>query len=76
MASDRIRNEIRNKLKKNGLTNTWLILQLKQYNFKVDKSEMSSVLSGTRKGTKAEDILKYSLTVLLFYEKCFPSTND
>lgn len=76
MSKKETRLQVREKLKKNNLTNSWLILQLQTYNLEVDKSEMSSVLSGTRKGAKAESILRYSLAVLLYYEKCFPMSNE
>lgn len=66
------RSLIRDKLKRNNLTYAWLIVRLKEYHLHVDKSEMSSILNGTRKGNKADEVLRYSQAILLHYEKCFP----
>ena len=59
---------IRERLIKHSLTFTWLINQLERKGIAVDKSEMSSVISGTRKGPKAEQIIRESAAILDEYE--------
>lgn len=52
--------QIREQLTQYRLTQVWLIRQLSVIGLLTDKSEMSSVLSGTRLGSKADEILRKS----------------
>jgi len=63
------RDRIRMMLYRNTLTNTWLINRLEEKGINTEKSELSSVLRGVRKGAKAESIIKASIEILDFYEK-------
>lgn len=63
------RDTIRFKLLQNSLTQTWLINRLELYGVATDKSELSSALSGTRKGAKVEKIIQNSLDILTEYEE-------
>ena len=62
------RDRIRLMLYRNALTNTWLINRLEEKGITTDKTEMSSVLRGARKGAKAENIINASIEILEFYE--------
>lgn len=62
------RDRIRLMLYRNALTNTWLINRLDEKGITTDKTEMSSVLRGARKGAKAEKIINVSVEILEFYE--------
>ena len=57
----------REQLTQYRLTQVWLIRQLSVIGLLTDKSEMSSVLSGTRLGSKADEILRKSAKVLAVY---------
>ena len=46
----------------------WLIGQLALRGIVTDKTEMSSVISGTRNGTKADAIIELSIDILDKYE--------
>lgn len=59
--------QIRELLTQYRLTQVWLIRQLSVIGLLTDKSEMSSVLSGTRLGSKADEILRKSAKVLAVY---------
>lgn len=52
------RENIRERLKKHKLSYVWLIGQLALRGIVTDKTEMSSVISGTRNGTKADAIIE------------------
>lgn len=65
------RDRIRLMLYRNTLTSTWLINRLEEKGIITEKTEMSSVLRGVRKGAKAESIIKRSVEILDYYEKCF-----
>jgi hypothetical protein len=65
------RDELREKLARNHLSYVWLIDQLRRKNVVTDKTEMSSVVAGTRNGKKAETIISVSLDILDSYEKEF-----
>lgn len=60
---------IRDRLKKQRLSFVWLIYQLGQKGIVTDKTEVSSVFAGTRKGAKADAIVKVTNTILNEYEK-------
>ena len=58
------RDRIRLMLYRNTLTNAWLVNRLEERGVITEKTEMSSVLRGVRKGAKAESIIKTSLEIL------------
>lgn len=62
------RDRIRLMLYRNTLTNAWLMNRLEERGVITEKTEMSSVLRGVRKGAKAESIIKTSLEILDDYE--------
>lgn len=62
------RDRIRLMLYRNTLTNAWLVNRLEERGVITEKTEMSSVLRGVRKGAKAEIIIKTSLEILDDYE--------
>lgn len=62
------RENIRERLKKYKLSYVWLIGQLALRGIVTDKTEMSSVISGTRNGTKADAIIELSIDILDKYE--------
>lgn len=62
------RENIRERLKKHKLSYVWLIDQLALRGIVTDKTEMSSVISGTRNGTKADAIIELSMDILDKYE--------
>jgi len=67
-----LRNEsmqIRLMLMRNSLTQTWLINMLDNAGVHTDKTELSSTLSGRRKGAKPEKIITESLKILKDYEE-------
>ena len=59
------RENIRSRLKKHQLTQVWLINQLGLRGIVTDKTEMSSVLAGTRSGSKASTELISVLSVTI-----------
>lgn len=62
------RTQIKFTLFKNALTNVWLQKQLETKGIYTDRSELCSILNGTRKGPKAETIIKTAIEVLNGYE--------
>ena len=65
------RDDVRNRLKKHSLTQVWLIQQLGLRGIVTDKTELSSVLAGTRNGAKAEAIVDLAHDILDKYEDGF-----
>jgi hypothetical protein len=63
------RDRIRLMLYRNTLTNAWLVNRLEEKGINTEKTEMSSVLRGVRKGAKAESIIKSSIDILSEYEE-------
>lgn len=63
-----MRESVKERLKSNQLSNKWLIHQLSIWGVKTDPTELSSGLSGRRKGAKIEKIVKTSDEILQFYE--------
>ena len=59
------RDRIRLMLYRNTLTNAWLVNRLEERGVVTEKTEMSSVLRGVRKGAKAETIIKTSLDQII-----------
>lgn len=70
------RDRIRLMLYRNTLTNAWLVNRLEEKGINTEKTEMSSVLRGVRKGAKAESIIKTSVEILDYYKKCFPGARE
>ncbi len=68
------RDKIRIKVAIYRLTFTWLIHQLSLRGLETNKSDFSAILSGTRKGEKAEAIVSTANDILCYYEKCFPNS--
>lgn len=62
------RDRIRLMLYRNTLTNAWLVNRLEEKGINTEKTEMSSVLRGVRKGAKAESIINSSIEILENYE--------
>lgn len=62
------REKIRHLLSRNHLSQVWLINILADKGIEVDKTVMSAVLNGSRKGPKAVDIINQSLEVLGKFE--------
>ena len=65
------RNEVYERLKKNKLTQVWLINQLREHGIVTERSEISAVFAGTRNGLKVDAIIKTSKFILDEYEKMF-----
>ena len=65
------RTFIKDKLKQFALTQVWLINRLEAKGVITDKSELCSVLAGTRRGNKAETVITVSVEVLNEYERNF-----
>lgn len=61
-------HKIRVRLTKYCLTQVWLIGKLRSRGIITDKSELSSVLSGTRHGYKADVMLKTVTDILDDYQ--------
>ena len=61
-------NNIRERLTKNRLSFTWLIFQLDKKGIKTDKTEVSSIFAGTRRGAKADSIVQEAKVILDNYE--------
>lgn len=63
------RLDLRERLRRSSLTQVWLSGRLEQCGFVLDKGELSSMLSGTRHGPKAEKVLSESERILTEYER-------
>ena len=63
--------KIRRRLNENKLTSVWLISQLSEHGIVTEKSELSSILAGTRNGPKVEEILRTATQILDKYETEF-----
>lgn len=61
--------QIRFMLMRNSLTQTWLINMLEKAGVHTDKTELSSILAGRRKGPKVEIVIIKSLEILRDYEE-------
>lgn len=68
---EEMRNDIRDRLKRYALSFTWLVNQLEKRGISTDKTEISSVFAGTRKGAKAESIVETSKDILSKYESTY-----
>ena len=58
------RDEIRDRLKRHRLSFVWLIFQLEKRNIVTDKTEVSSIFAGTRKGAKSDSIIQATSAIL------------
>ena len=65
------RDSIRERVTRNRLSFKWLIFQLSKRGIETDKSEISSIFAGTRKGQKADTIIQTTSEILTEYEKVF-----
>lgn len=61
------RDEVRILLLNNSLSQVWLINRLEEHGVITEKSELSSALSGARKGAKVDKIIQTSLQILKDY---------
>ena len=64
-------DSVRERLKRHRLSFVWLILELDKRGIVTDKTEVSSVFAGTRRGAKADSIVQTSIAILDDYEKKF-----
>lgn len=64
-------DSIRESLKKHRLSFTWLIYQLEKRDIVTDKTEMSAIFAGSRKGQKVDSIITESNKIIKDYEKRF-----
>lgn len=74
-----MRNEIltiKEKLRANSLTSVWLINRLAEHEVFTDKTEMSAILTGIRRGPKVDVVVSTSLDILELYERTFVSVHD
>jgi hypothetical protein len=70
MQSQDGREKVRTMLARNLLTFPWLIDQLAREGVSTCASEISSGISGKRKGPKVDRVIEKSLLVLERYESC------
>lgn len=70
MQSQGSREKVRMMLARNLLTFPWLIDQLSRAGIDTCATELSSGLSGRRKGPKVDTVIEKSLQVLEQYEMC------
>lgn len=68
LSQKELRESIKARLVNNTLTQVWLINRLEEEGLNTDKTELSSVLAGTRHGAKAETLLKFADSILSRYE--------
>ena len=61
--------QIKEMLFRNTLTQNWLINRLQEQGIKTDKTELSAILNGRRKGNKVTLVLDTSLSILRDYEE-------
>lgn len=64
-----LRIDIKVRLVKNSLTQVWLINRLEERGLNTDKTELCSVLRGTRRGAKAETLLRFADDIISRYEE-------
>ena len=65
--------KIKESVERHSLTYVWLVQRLSDAGLYTDKFELSAVLSCTRRGPKADEILRLSLEILNTYESAFAS---
>ena len=62
---------IRDRIKNHRLSYVWLIYHLEKRGIATDKTEISSIFAGTRKGQKVDSIVQASNEILNEYETGF-----
>ena len=62
---------IKIRLLENRLTQAWLIYQLEQLGISLDKSALCDILSGRRKGKKADEVIENAELILNRYEAVY-----
>lgn len=70
------RDAIRLKMSVEKLSYTWLIRQLERNGIVVAKSELSSILAGTRPGPKSDQVINTITKILSDYDRVFLKKND
>ncbi len=63
--------QVKIRLLKNCLTQAWLIYQLERLGISLDKSTLCDILSGRRKGKKAEEVIENAESILDKYEAVY-----
>ena len=64
---ERLRVHVKDCLTAHCLTQVWLIQQLQNAGLTTDKSELCSILAGTRSGPKVDEILVESDRIITAY---------
>lgn len=62
---------LRDRLKRHKLSFVWLMYQLNRRGIITDKTEMSAIFAGTRKGAKVDAIICETNAILTEYESRF-----
>lgn len=71
------RERVRVMLCRHHLSQSWLMNELEKRGISVDKSSLSDILSGRRKGgSKTERIINGALTILEKYGKCYAGEGE
>lgn len=70
------RDAIRLKMNTEKLSYTWLIRQLERNGVVVAKSELSSILAGTRLGPKSDQVINAITKILSDYDRVFFNKTD
>lgn len=70
------RDAIRLKMSTEKLSYTWLIRQLERNGVVVAKSELSSILAGTRLGPKSDQVINAITKILSDYDRVFFNKTD
>nr|DAQ61036.1 MAG TPA: hypothetical protein [Bacteriophage sp.] len=65
---ERLRIHVKDRLTAHCLTQVWLIQQLQNAGLTTDKSELCSILAGTRFGPKVDEILVESDRIITAYD--------
>lgn len=65
------RDAIRLKMSMEKLSYSWLIRQLERNGIVVAKSELSSILAGTRRGPKSDQVVEAIASILSDYNRVF-----
>lgn len=63
--------QIKIRLLENRLTQAWLIYQLERLGISLDKSVLCDILSGRRKGKKADEVIENAESILNQYEAVY-----
>ncbi len=68
---DEKRNEIFVKLRSACLTSAWMVHQLDRRGVTTNASEYSAIMSGSRRGPKAETVIEAAGVILADYERAW-----